>query len=253
MKVDGDIERFKAKLIAKGFHQQKGVDFSKTFSPVVKPTTLRLVLSLAISHGWHLRQIDVQNAFLHGYLHEDVYMAQPPGFVHSQFPNHVCKLEKSLYGLRQAPRAWFSRLTDKLYAIGFIESQADHSLFVYHQRSTLIYFLIYVDDIILTGSDISSISRVINLLQDDFVVKDMDELGFFLNIDAIQTSHGLYLSQKRYILDLLMHRKMDKAKPCVTLMSTSLPLTKYDGVPFYDPYLYRKYSWRVTIPFIYSA
>jgi histone deacetylase 1/2 len=83
MKTDGDIERFKAKLSAKGFHQQERFDFSETFSPMVKPTTLRFVLSLAISHGWHLRQIDVQNAFLHGYLHEDVYMAQPLGFVHS--------------------------------------------------------------------------------------------------------------------------------------------------------------------------
>jgi hypothetical protein len=160
-------------------------------------------------------------------------------FVHSQFPNHVCKLEKSLYGLRQAPRAWFSCLTNKLQAIGFIGSQVDHSLFVYHQGSTLLYFLIYIDDIILTGSDIISINRVINLLQADFAIKDMGELSFFLNIEAIRIDHGLYLSQRRYILDLLMHNNMDKAKPYVTPMSTSLPLTKYDGVPFHDPSLYR--------------
>jgi histone deacetylase 1/2 len=205
---------------------------------VVKPTTVRLVLSLAVSRGWPLRQIDIQNAFLYGHLHEDVYMAQPPDFAHSQFPNHVCKLEKSLYGLCQAPRAWFSHLTDKLKSIGFLGSQADHSLFVYHHNSILIYFLIYINDIIITGSDIGSINRVITLLQGDFAVKDMGKLSFFLNIEAIRTDDGLYLSQRRYILDLLMRSKMDKAKPCLTPMSTSLPLSKFAGITFHDPSLY---------------
>jgi histone deacetylase 1/2 len=166
-------------------------------------------------------------------------MAQHPGFSHSQFPNHVCKLEKSLYGLRQAPRAWFLRLTNKLKSISFLGSQADHSLFVYHHNSILIYFLIYVDDIIITGSDIGSINQVITLLQGDFAVKDMGELNYFLNNEAIRTDDGLYLSQRRYILDLLMRSKMDKAKPCLTPMSTSLPLSKFAGITFHDPSLYR--------------
>jgi hypothetical protein len=111
------------------------------------------MLSLAVSHGWYLRQIDVQNAFLHGLLHEDVFMTQPFGFIYPQLPHHVCKLQRSLYGLRQALRVWFSRLTDQLQAIGFINCQADHSLNIYHQGSTLIYLLIYIDDIILAGTD----------------------------------------------------------------------------------------------------
>ena len=102
-KVDGGIERFKAYLVTKGFHQQEGVDFGETFSPMVKPTTIRMVLSLAVSRGWHLRKIDIQNAFLHGVLQEDVYMTQPLGFIHPQLSHHVCMLQKSLYGLRQAP------------------------------------------------------------------------------------------------------------------------------------------------------
>ena len=102
---DGFVSRYKARLVVKGFHQQPGFDFDETFSPVVKPPTVQIVLSLAAQHQWSLRQLDIRNAFLHGFLKEDVFMIQPPGFVHSDYPNHVCKLYKSLYGLKQAPRA----------------------------------------------------------------------------------------------------------------------------------------------------
>jgi hypothetical protein len=113
-KADGSIDCHKACLVAKAFHQQPGVDFEETFSSVAKPTTIRLVLSLATFAGWPIRRIDVQNAFLHGRLSEDVFMTQSPGFVHPQFPNHICKLHKALYGLKQAARAWLSRLSDPL-------------------------------------------------------------------------------------------------------------------------------------------
>ena len=97
--ADGSIERYKARLVAKGFHQQPGIDYDETYSPVIKPTTVRTVLSLAISAGWSVQQIDIQNAFLHGNLSEDVFMTQPPGFQHPHFLNHVCKLQKAIYGL----------------------------------------------------------------------------------------------------------------------------------------------------------
>ena len=108
--ADGLIERYKVRLVAKGFHQVPGVDYGETFSPMIIPTMVHTILSLVMSKGWVLRQFDVQNAFLHGHLYEDVYMSQPTGFSHRQFPNHVFKLKKALYGLKQSPRAWFSRL-----------------------------------------------------------------------------------------------------------------------------------------------
>ncbi|KAM1311169.1 hypothetical protein ACFX2H_007642 [Malus domestica] len=106
-RADGTIERHKARLVANGFHQKAGVYYTKTFSPVVKHTAIRFVLSLAISKGWQVRQLDVQNAFLHGFLNEEVYIRQPLGFVDKQFLTHVCKLQRSICGLTQAPRAWF--------------------------------------------------------------------------------------------------------------------------------------------------
>jgi histone deacetylase 1/2 len=117
-KADGTIDHYKARLVAKGFKQQYGIDYEETFSPVIKSATIHVVLSLAISRGWSLRQLDVKNAFLHGAMEEEVYMRQPPGY--ETRLGHVCRLDKALYGLKQAPRAWYSRLTSKLQSLGFV-------------------------------------------------------------------------------------------------------------------------------------
>ena len=114
--------------MAKGFHQQPGIDYGETFSPVIKPTTVRIVLSIAVSAGWPIRQIDIQNAFLHGNLSKEVFMHQPPRYSYPSFPHHVCKLKKALYGLKQAPRACFSWLSTRLIELGFHGSLSDTSL-----------------------------------------------------------------------------------------------------------------------------
>ena len=131
-KPDGSVARYKARLVAKGFHQRPGVDFTETFSPVVKPSTIRLIITLAVTNNWPLRQLDVNNAFLQGSLSEDVFMAQPPGFLNSQYPSHVCKLNKAIYGLRQAPRAWYTELRNYLLSVDFVNSKSDASLFILH-------------------------------------------------------------------------------------------------------------------------
>jgi histone deacetylase 1/2 len=146
------LDRYKARLVAKGFKQRYSSYYEDTFSPVVKTTTIRVVLSIAVFRGWTLRQLDVHNAFLHGLLEEEVYMKQPPGYEDSTRRDYVCKLDKTLYGLKQAPRDWFSRLSNKLCDLGFKSSKADTSLFYYIKGDIIMFMLIYVDDIIMVSS-----------------------------------------------------------------------------------------------------
>lgn len=151
-KSNGTVDRYKERLVAKGFKQRYGIDYEDTFSPVVKIATVRLVLSIAVSRGWSLRQLDVHNVFLHGVLEEKVYMKQPSGFENQHAPSYVCKLDKALYGLKQAPWAWYSRLSHKMKALGFTPSKSDTTLFIYNKCNTHIFVLVYVDDISVTSS-----------------------------------------------------------------------------------------------------
>lgn len=196
---DSSIDKYKARLVAKGFHQQYGKDYFDTFSPVTKPVTIRTVLSISLSKHWPLRQLDVNNAFLHGHLKEEVYMTQPPGYVNPDLPNHVCKLHKSLYGLKQASCTWYIALTNFLISLGFQKSLADPSLFIYNHGNLTCYFLVYVDDIVLTGNNNNFLQKIIDALAQRFSIKDLDTLHHFLGIEVIPTSNGLFLSQHQHI------------------------------------------------------
>ncbi|KAJ9548514.1 hypothetical protein OSB04_021057 [Centaurea solstitialis] len=227
-------------FVAKGSRQQPGIDFKETFSPVVKSTTIRVVLSLVITQQWSLRQLDVQNAFLHGTLNEIVYMEQPPGFVDPQRPDHVCLLHKSIYGLKQAPRAWFQRLSMALFSIGFKGSKTDPSLFIYSSQGTILYMLVYVDDIIITGNNDVAINAVVNRLRTTFAIKDLGPLHYFLGIEIVPTGKDVILSQKKYIMELLQRAGLSGSKPTPSPMTTANPLYANDSPAFSDPIKFRQ-------------
>ncbi|KAG7599495.1 Reverse transcriptase RNA-dependent DNA polymerase [Arabidopsis suecica] len=238
-KADGTIDRFKARLVAKGFHQRPGIDFQETFSPVIKHVTIRLVLGLAARKNWVLRQLDVNNAFLQGKLTEEVYMSQPPGFIDKDKPHYVCRLHKAIYGLKQAPRAWYNELRDFLLSNGFVNSLADASVFIFHMGAVIIYMLVYVDDIVLTGNSASAIDRFIQVLSNRFSLKDMGALSYFLGLEVTRSSAGIRLNQRKYTTDILSKYHMLGAKPVPTPMASSTTLTVSDGVPLPDPTEYR--------------
>jgi len=236
---DGNLERLKARLVAKGFHQEEGIDFTETFSPVIKHATIRIVLSIAKMRQWPIHQLDVKNAFLHGTLNETVYMEQPPGFQDSQKPYHVCSLKKSLYGLRQAPRAWFDKFSDFLLEYGFFCSSTDPSLFIYHQQQHTILLLLYVDDIVLTGSSSQMLSTLIQSLSLKFHMKDLGPLHYFLGIEVKQNSDHLFLCQTKYASDLLTRAYMSESKPIATPLSLKQVIMQQDSVALTNPTEYR--------------
>lgn len=236
---NGEVERPKARLVARGNTEQYGVDYAETFSPVIKTTTIRLVLDIAVHKDWEIKQLDVNNAFLQGELQEEVYMTQPPGFIDQDHPSHVCRLRKAIYGLKQAPRAWYMALKQYLTSTGFINSRADASLFRRNVASTFTYVLIYVDDIIVTGNDSSTISRVLQSLADRFSIKDPVDLHYFLGIEAIRTQQDLHLNQRKCIVDLLTRTKMLDAKPVSTPLPITPKLTLRSGTLLANPQEYR--------------
>lgn len=226
--------------MAKGFHQAADVDYTETSNPVVKSITIRVLLTLAIACGWSIRQVDINNAFLHGILHETVYMDQPSGFVLKGSDRLVCSLKKVLYGLKHAPRAWFERLSIFLNSLGFVHSKSDPSLLIWLFGGHCYYILIYVDDIVITGSSNHEISKLVDLLHQQFSLIDLGLMSYFFGIEiSYPSTGGLYLSHAKYITDLLHKAKMFDARAISTPMVSGILVSSRHGDKFQDVHLYR--------------
>ena len=167
--LDGSVARLKARLVEKGYAQTYGVDYSDTFSPFSKMTSIWLFFSLAATHNWDFHQLDIKNVFPHGNLQEEVYMEQPPGFIAQGEIGKVCSVRKLLYGLKQSPCAWFGKFSQAVEKFGLQKSKSDHSVFYRNSNSGIILLVVYVDDIVITGSDSIGISSLSPFFMANFI------------------------------------------------------------------------------------
>ncbi|CAN1766567.1 Retrovirus-related Pol polyprotein from transposon TNT 1-94 [Linum perenne] len=240
-KADGSVERYKARLVAKGFTQTYGIDYTETFAPVAKINSIRVILSIAVNNDWPLYQLDVKNAFLNGKLEEEVYMNLPPGFEEKFGMGKVCKLKRSLYGLKQSPRAWFDRFWKAIKKYGFCQSQADHTLF--YKRSIegkMVVLIVYVDYIVVTGDDGAGIDLIKKQLATEFEVKDLGILRYFLGMEFARTKEGLFINQRKYVLDLLAETGMTGCKPAETPMDSAVRLRPSESHEVKDQERYQR-------------
>ena len=233
-RADGTIERFKARLVALGNKQAEGVDYKETFAPVAKMGTVRLFLDVSTKRGWDVHQMDVHNAFLHGDLTEEVYMKLPPGF-QSADSTKVCRLRKSLHGLRQSPRCWFEKLSAALQEYGFEQCRSDHSLFTYTKGTTRIQILIYVDDLIITGNQPAAVEFFKKYLASCFKMKDLGLLKYFLGIEVARNKTGMYLSQRKYALEIIDDAGLLGSKPATFPMEHNHKLAVSDSPLLLNP------------------
>eukprot|EP00253_Pinus_taeda_P017794 PITA_17794 len=236
---DGKVDKHKARLVAKGFSQVEGIDYTETFSPVAKMNSIRLVLSLAASLKWEVHQMDVKSAFLHGDLHEEIYMEQPIGFIQTD-SSLVCRLKKSLYGLKQAPRAWYAKMDNFLLKSGFSRCHSDNTVYTKTVGNSLIILVLYVDDLILTGSDPILINHVKSSLKKKFEMTDLGHLHYFLGLQVLQSKEGISLSQSKYACDILRHFHMEECKPAPSPFQSGVKLSVSCTSPEVDATLYRQ-------------
>ena len=225
--ADGTVERHKARLVAQGYTQQYGQDYDETFSPVVRFESLRTVIALSVQNGLKLHQMDVTTAFLNGELKEEVYMRQPEGYTVKGKENLVCRLEKSIYGIKQSSRCWNSALDTHLKKMGFVQSAGDPCLYM-SSEGEMFLIAVYVDDILLAGKSDKRMAKVKQALSQQFQVKDMGELHYFLGVRVIQdpSTGSVWIGQQSYTENVLRRFGMENSKPIRTPVDTSTKLVK---------------------------
>jgi hypothetical protein len=227
---DGHVTRNKARLVCKGYIQVEGINFEETFSPVARMEAIRLLLAYACSKNIKVYQMDIKSTFLNGELEEEVYIEQPKGFQLSENADYVCKLKKALYGIKQAPRAWYSRLEKYLQQAGFRKGSADNNLYIKVSQGNILLIEVYVDDIIFGSDDDRLSQKFAKDMQNEFEISLLGELSFFLGLQIRQSNQGIFISQTKYIREMLKRFGMEDDKPIITPIETSCKLRKYDDL-----------------------
>ena len=232
---NGDVERYKARLVAQGYTQRPGIDYEETFSPVVRFESVRSVIALAVHKDMKLHQMDIKTAFLNRELSEEVFMKQPEGFVKEGEKDLVCRLKKSIYGLKQSPRCWNTALDSHLKKMKFIQTKADPCIYVFKDKTETVIIAVYVDDILIAGTSNKKIAEVKSAIANRFEVKDMGELHYFLGVKIVRDSQAgtIWLGQPSYSENIVQDFNMENANVCRTQTNPSLKLTKADETSTY--------------------
>ncbi|GJW11538.1 putative ribonuclease H-like domain-containing protein, partial [Tanacetum coccineum] len=235
----GVVVRNKARLVAQGHRQEEGIDYDEVFAPVARIEAIRLFLAFASFMGFIVYQMDVKSAFLYGTIDEEVYVSQPPGFVDPEHPTKVYKVVKALYGLHQAPRAWYATLSTFLEKHGYKRGTIDKTLFIRRNKKDIMLVQVYVDDIIFGSTNKSWCAEFEALMQSRFQMSSMGELTFFLGLQVKQNKGGIFISQDKYVAEILKKFDLVNVKAAITPMETKLPLTKDEEAFDVDVHLYR--------------
>jgi len=233
----GEIDRYKARLVAKGYTQTKGIDYNETFAPVVRFETLRFLISYATTRKLAIHHMDVETAFLNGDIDEEIFMEQPEGF---RTDNRVCRLNKSLYGLKQSPRLWNKKFIDTLKILGFVRSDADPSLFTKLVNNTLVIIAIYVDDTVIIG-DLNEVLKMKKILSENFKMMDLKELKMIIGIQVDRNEQQTAIHQTKYLKDLLNRFGMSDCKSVDTpVVPDNKKIDYTNAKKFEDVTLYRQ-------------
>ena len=220
----GNLERYKARLVSKGFTQKDGVNYKETFSPVSKKDSFRIIMALVAHYDLELHQMDVKTAFLNGNLNEEVYMDQPMGFIEKGKEHMVCKLKRSIYGLKQASLQWYLKFNDTIVSFGFKENTVDRCIYLKVSGSKFIFLILYVDDILLATNDLHLLYETKRFLSNNFEMKDIGEATYVIGIEILRNrSQGMLgLSQKSYINKVLERFRMQNCS------ASPVPIQKGD-------------------------
>nr|GEU74965.1 hypothetical protein [Tanacetum cinerariifolium] len=235
----GIVIRNKARLVAQGHTQEKGIDYDEVFAPVARIEAIRLFFAYASFMGFTVYQMYVKSAFLYGTIDEEVYVMQPSGFQDPEFPARVYKVEKAMYGLHQAPRAWYGTLSKYLLTNGFQRGTIDQTLFIRRQRGDFILVQVYMDDIIFESSNPQLCREFEALMHEKFQMSAMGELNFFLGLQVLQKKDGIFLSQDKYVGDILNKFGYSDVRSANTPMDKENPWGKDETRKDVDLHLYR--------------
>ncbi len=236
----GVVTKHKARLVAKGYVQRQGVDFDEVFAPVARLESVRLLLALAASEGWAVHHMDVKSAFLNGELREQVFVAQPPGFIVAGQEQKVLRLNKALYGLRQAPRAWYAKLDASLVSLGFQRSDSEHAVYVRDVGARRLIVGVYVDDIVITGGNDTELKQFKAQMKLKFQMSDLGLLSYYLGLEVKQNAEGITISQGAYARKIVEAAGLANCNTCLTPMESRLQLSKLSTHPPVDATEYRR-------------